>query len=182
MANESKSDKDFALQFWGTKSSYVRGHNTLNVTDPSTGKELFKVRSSRNLLWNPKEWIGRFSYRILPPGSKDEQDSIFTIINKDYFGQRAQGRGEKWRIYRGRKRDGHLAYYCVGSYTFWDDTKCYNSVEEYNTTTPVVKLHKKIGVATVNGGIGFAYGGIANELPDSQYLTMQLEADAALFL
>jgi hypothetical protein len=159
MADESEPNKDFPLQFQGRFTSKWFGHNSMHVIDPSTGKELFKVRASRHT-WNPEEWVGRFSYRILPPGSKDEEDSIFTI-NKDYIGRGALGVKEEWRVYRGRKRDGQLAYYCVGSYISWD-AECYNSVKEYNTgrdgftvwgtedvrylpkVTPVLKLHKKI--------------------------------------
>lgn len=190
MANGEESVSDFALKFEGRWTSKHFGHNSMHVIDPATGNELFKVRASRHTM-NPAEWVGRFSYRILPPGSKDEKDSIFTI-NKDYIGRGLLGTKEEWRIYRGRQRDGELAYYCVGSYMSWD-AKCYNSVRDYNTgrkgftvwgtpdvkdlpkLTPVVKLHKKWGVGTF-------FGGLATLLPDAQYLSMQPNTDAALFL
>jgi len=58
------------------------GHKSVHVYD-NTGTEIFKIRLSSNV-WNPLQ--RRWSFRILPPGSKSNDDALFTI-NKDQFGR-----------------------------------------------------------------------------------------------
>mmetsp|Transcript_49197 Transcript_49197/g.137256 ORF Transcript_49197/g.137256 Transcript_49197/m.137256 type:complete len:252 (-) Transcript_49197:5-760(-) len=92
------------------------GHKSVHVYD-NTGTEIFKIRLSSNV-WNPLQ--RRWSFRILPPGSKDNDEALFTI-NKDQFGRGIPILWEKeeWRIYRGRERDSDMIYYCVGSWLGW---------------------------------------------------------------
>lgn len=58
------------------------GHQSVHAYDES-GTEIFKIRRSTNV-WNPAQ--RRWSFRILPPGSKDNAEALFTI-NKDQFGK-----------------------------------------------------------------------------------------------
>jgi len=92
------------------------GHQSMHAYDDS-GKELFKIRASKNV-WFQR----RLSFRILPPGSKDNDDALFTI-KEDQL-------GGGWRIYRGRERDQDMIYYCV-SYSLpgWD-VRFYKSTSE----------------------------------------------------
>ena len=180
-----------ALVFEGKWKSKFFGHGSIHVSDPSTGKEFFKIRRSRHA-WNPVEWVGRFSYRILPPGSKSNKDALFTV-NMDKFGRGLAWQKEEWRIYRGTQSLGELAYYCVGSYLGWD-MKCYESVQDYETgrdgltvwgppdvaqldkIEPVAELSQKMTAATLIGSLGSLV------LPDALYVKMQPKADGALFL
>merc|ERR1712004_527345 len=72
----------------------------------------------------------RWSFRILPAGSKSNDDTLFTI-NRDFFSKGLLGVKEKWRIYQGRKRDKNMIYYCIGNYIGWD-FKFYRSKWDYD--------------------------------------------------
>lgn len=84
----------------GTWQSSSFGHMSFHAYDNS-GKEIFKIRASTKV-WNPLQW--RWSFRVLPAGSKDNEDALFTI-NTDWG-------TNIWRIYRGHERGDDMVYYC----------------------------------------------------------------------
>jgi len=188
----SGKEKDAkVLRIRGKWSSKYFGRGVSHVHDPKTGERIFKIKRSRHA-WNPVEWVGRFSYRILAPNEKDTKKALYTI-NKDYFGRGFFWTKEEWRIYRGTMSDGELAYYCVGSYLGWD-TKCYESKKDYNQgrkgltvwgpdeiremkkKEPVAELGQKWWNLATTIGVPF------NLLPDAYYVKVKPGADTALFI
>jgi len=146
------------------------GHKSVHVYD-NTGTEIFKIRLSSNV-WNPLQ--RRWSFRMLPPGSKDNDDALFTI-NKDQFGRGIPILWEKeeWRIYRGRERDNDMIYYCVGSWLGWD-FKFYKSMEDYDhSARPVAKIKQKMNAGAIFDN---------DWLPDKFKLKVQPGEDTALLL
>eukprot|EP00933_Yihiella_yeosuensis_P020625 TRINITY_DN1648_c0_g1_i2.p1 TRINITY_DN1648_c0_g1~~TRINITY_DN1648_c0_g1_i2.p1 ORF type:complete len:284 (-),score=51.97 TRINITY_DN1648_c0_g1_i2:65-916(-) len=122
----------------GSFNSNTFGHHSVHVKD-KTDKEIFKIRQSKHVM-NPLSW--RWSFRILPPGSKSNDDSMFTI-NKDKFGTGILFMRQEWWIWRGRERDQDLAYYCVGSYR-GGDWKFYKSKEAHeNKEEPVAEIEQQ---------------------------------------
>jgi hypothetical protein len=188
----SGKEKDVkVIRIRGKWSSKYFGRGVSHAHDPKTGERIFKIKRSRHA-WNPVEWVGRYSYRILAPHEKDTKKALYTI-NKDYFGRGFLWTKEEWRIYRGTKRNGELAYYCVGSYLGWD-TKCYESKEDYNQgrkgltvwgpseiqemkrQEPVAELGQKWWNLATTVGLPF------NLLPDAYYVKVKPGADTALFI
>lgn len=168
-ARKVKADFTFA-KLKGKWKSNTFGHQSVHVKDVN-GKEMFKIRRSRSRL-NPMQL--RWSFRILPPGSKDNDDALFTI-NKDFWGRGIPVLWEKeeWRIYRGREREDNLMYYCVGSWMGFD-FKFYRSVAEYeHHANPVAKIEQKrnLGAFVDN-----------NLIPDKFELKVYEGADSALLL
>jgi len=122
----------------GKLTSDSFGHKSVHVYD-TIGREIFKIRHDKNV-WNPLAL--RWSFRILPPGSKDSTDALFTF-NKDVFGRGLIGLQEEWRIYRGRERDNDMVLYCVGDYKK-HNFAFYRRVEDYdNRVQPVATIKQK---------------------------------------
>lgn len=122
----------------GKLTSDSFGHKSVHVYD-TMGREIFKIRHDKNV-WNPLAL--RWSFRILPPGSKDSNDALFTF-NKDVFGRGLIGLQEEWRIYRGRERDNDMVLYCVGDYKK-HNFAFYRRAEDYdNSAQPVATIKQK---------------------------------------
>jgi hypothetical protein len=122
----------------GKLTSDSFGHKSVHVYD-TMGREIFKIRHDKNV-WNPLAL--RWSFRILPPGSKDSSDALFTF-NKDVFGRGLIGLQEEWRIYRGRERDNDMVLYCVGDYKKHNFV-FYRRAEDYdNSAQPVATIKQK---------------------------------------
>jgi len=166
-----------AIKVDGKFKAQLFGHESTHVYNPTTGTELFKLRKSRHN-WNPVDRIGRWSWRILPAGSKDNDDAIFTI-NRDYLGRGLLWQKEEWRIYQGRKRDDQPVMYCVGSWWGWS-AECYHSESDYGNGIPVAELQQKIDLFKVAKVFNFANLGAF--LPESYYLNVKAGEDTALFL
>jgi hypothetical protein len=198
-----KDQTDFSWTTWkfkggntlnvrGKWSSKYFGRGVSHVKDPKTGRRLFKIKRSRHA-WNPANWVGRFSYRIMAPYDKNTSQALYTI-NKDYFGRGFAWSKEEWRIYRGTMGYGDtLAYYCVGSYLGWD-TKCYESEKDYDQgrkgltvwgKKEVQHLEKKKPVAVLKQkwyDLATIVGTPINILPDAYYVKVAPGADTALFI
>jgi len=188
----SGEEKDVkVLRVRGKWDSKYFGKGVSHAYDPKTGNKIFKIKRTRST-WNPVEWVGRFSYRILAPDEKNKKKYLYTI-NKDYFGRGFAWAKEEWRIYRGTKGDGELAYYCVGSYLGWD-TKCYESVKDYNQgrkgltvwgPSQIREMKKKEPVAELGQkwtNLATVVGLPFNALPDAYYVKVKPGADTALFI
>eukprot|EP00440_Ansanella_granifera_P057084 gb/GFBE01061880.1/.p1 GENE.gb/GFBE01061880.1/~~gb/GFBE01061880.1/.p1 ORF type:complete len:183 (+),score=42.79 gb/GFBE01061880.1/:1-549(+) len=154
------------LQGKWTSNSF--GHQSVHVMDGS-GQEVFKIRRSKNV-WNPLQW--RTSFRILPPGSKDNDDALYTV-NKDVWGKGFMWIKQEWKIYQGRVRDGKMLYYCVGGYRGWD-FKIYRNPEEYKAhAKPIAVIKQKLNM-----------GAFVDHdwIPDKFTLTVYEGGDSALLL
>jgi hypothetical protein len=123
------------LSMTGTISSHNFGHKTLEVKNLA-GKELFTIRMQQSML-NP--W-GTWSWRIFAPGSTSDENILFTV-NRDAHTD-MNDLYERWRIYRGRKRDNNMLYYCKGllaGYDMafyktdkWDDEKVFATIAAHD--------------------------------------------------
>jgi len=152
----------------GKWRSNTFGHQSVHAYD-SSGQEIFKIRRSKHVM-NPRQ--RRWSYRILPTGSKSNHDTLFTI-NKDQFGRGLFWQKEEWRIYKGRERDNKMIYYCVGKYGNWD-FKFYRSKSDANHGGRVVaKIEQKLNAGAFSD---------SNWLPDKFKIKVYEGADAALIL
>lgn len=161
-------DRKFA-KLKGKWQSNSFGHKSVHVYN-NRDEEIFKIRMSKHT-WNPFKL--RWSFRILPPGSKNKEDALFTVI-RDYFGKGFLWMKEEWRVYRGRKRDDDMVYYGIGSY-FGYDFKFYRSRETYKAgdKTVLAKMSQKI-----NAGAIIAH----NAIPDKFKLEVDEGGDSALLL
>jgi len=131
------------LTMTGTVKSHHFGHKTLEVRN-SAGDEVFTIRMQQSML-NP--W-GTWSWRIFAPGSTSDENILFTV-NRDEHDDVDQ-LYERWRIYRGRKRDNVMIFYCKGllsGYDMkfyktdkWDDTNVFATIAPHdlpdNTNIP----------------------------------------------
>eukprot|EP00933_Yihiella_yeosuensis_P079229 TRINITY_DN9157_c0_g1_i2.p1 TRINITY_DN9157_c0_g1~~TRINITY_DN9157_c0_g1_i2.p1 ORF type:complete len:269 (+),score=63.93 TRINITY_DN9157_c0_g1_i2:68-808(+) len=154
---------------WYTnRSCETFGHKSVDVKDLSNMLS-FVVKRTRSV-FNP--FGMRYSYRIVPPGPQDDEDSLFTL-NKDVFGAGVLGAKAEWRIWRGRERDQNLAYYCVGSY-FGFDWQFFKTAEAYEKgEKPVAEISQKLNIgAFINADI---FG-------DKFKLKVQSGEDSALLL
>lgn len=100
--------------------SWAYGHKSHHVYSNADGKELFKIRKT-SLGWLKSE--RRTSYRILPPGSKDDEEALFTI-NEEIRShlpivdvvKTLLGAESIFRVYRGRERDNDVVLYAEGKF------------------------------------------------------------------
>eukprot|EP00933_Yihiella_yeosuensis_P079228 TRINITY_DN9157_c0_g1_i1.p1 TRINITY_DN9157_c0_g1~~TRINITY_DN9157_c0_g1_i1.p1 ORF type:complete len:249 (+),score=59.53 TRINITY_DN9157_c0_g1_i1:121-867(+) len=150
--NETEVNKKIAElegSWYTNRSCETFGHKSVDVKDLSNMLS-FVVKRTRSV-FNP--FGMRYSYRIVPPGPQDDEDSLFTL-NKDVFGAGVLGAKAEWRIWRGRERDQNLAYYCVGSY-FGFDWKFFKTVEAYEKDEePVAEISQKLNIgAFINADI-----------------------------
>jgi len=100
--------------------SWAYGHKSHHVYSNADGNELFKIRKT-SLGWFKSE--RRTSYRILPPGSKDDEEALFTI-NEEIRShlpivdvvKTLLGADSIFRVYRGRERDNDVVLYAEGKF------------------------------------------------------------------
>mmetsp|Transcript_40482 Transcript_40482/g.114568 ORF Transcript_40482/g.114568 Transcript_40482/m.114568 type:complete len:429 (-) Transcript_40482:129-1415(-) len=165
---EFKVDQTFA-KLKGKWTSNSFGHKSVHVYSKD-GSEMFKIRMSKHTM-NP--FTLRWSFRILPPGSKDSDDALFTI-NKDYWGKGLLWMKEEWRVFRGRERDGDEIYYGVGGYLGWD-FKFYRNERDYTrgSKTVVAKIEQKVNAGALLN---------VNFLPDKYKIKVYPGEDSALLL
>lgn len=168
-----KVDLHFA-KLRGKWTSNSFGHKSVHVLNQQ-GVEVFKIRAAKHT-HNPLKL--RWSFRILPPGSKDNADSMFTIT-KDLIGNGWFWLKHEWTIYRGRMKDNgrgqkyDVVYYATGSYMGWD-FKIYHNKEEFdNGRPPVASISQKLNAGAILS-VGF--------LPDKFKLTVHSGEDSALLL
>mmetsp|Transcript_103235 Transcript_103235/g.205192 ORF Transcript_103235/g.205192 Transcript_103235/m.205192 type:complete len:316 (+) Transcript_103235:60-1007(+) len=111
------------------------------------GSEVFKLVHATNV-WNPSQV--RWSFRVMPPGSDDSTDALFTI-NRDLLGSGKLGLREWWRVYRGLARNGDVAYYCAGWRSSWE-YKFYKSEPDCKADrSPVAQLRQMEGTGQLSG-------------------------------
>lgn len=109
-------------------NSFRFGHMSVHVQDNSD-EEALKLRLAGSRI--DSALIGRrWSFRVLPRGSKQNARALFTI-NRDSWGRGAMWKREAYRIYRGRERNRDMVYFCVGSYAShkWE---VYRSEEDFD--------------------------------------------------
>lgn len=165
----------------GKWTSSQFGHQSVHVHNHA-GREIFKIRNDK-YVWNP--FSRRWSYRILPPHSKDSADAWFTI-NKDAWGRGLLFLRDEWRIYRGRERDNDMVYYCVGSYFGWNWWFYRNKHAYDNGEEAIAEISQKWNAGAFlggGGGMGEDFGaGLGTWLPDKFKLRIKDGEDSALLM
>lgn len=167
--------------------SWSYGHRSHHVYSSADNKELFKIRESSRSWFKSKR---RTSYRILPPGSKDDEEALFTIneeINSlqiVHTFKKILGGESIFRVYRGRERDNDVVLYAVGSfpnpliggmaagaggYTFYES--------ELRS-----EVLARVDQNPMYGTMDYGYAANTQNPPDKFTLTVQPGVDAALVL
>lgn len=98
----------------GTQQSNSWGHKSFQVIGMDQ-EELFTISTAKNhnkLLDKLNPLRLRWSFRILPPGAKSDEDALFTI-NRDFFGKGYLWKKEEWRIYHGQAKHEDMIYYGI---------------------------------------------------------------------
>lgn len=130
------------LRFQGSPKSALFGHSTIRAFDRQD-KEVFKLRMPKNN-WLP----GRWTWRVLRPNTTEP---LFTIT-KSIIGSGFLWLRTKWHIYRGRKRERSLLYFCEGDYVGGnggaDTVKCYASQIEKQRPLCTLKQKPTLGAYT----------------------------------
>merc|ERR1719350_475958 len=122
-------------------------HNEEELAGQGLPEGIFTFQAAASVM-NPTQV--RWSFRVLPPGTKAADDAYYTI-NRDVIGRGTMKWQEIWRIYRGRKRDQQQVYYIVGSLTGWD-YKVYRSETEADADgPPVAQITQARGTSSVAG-------------------------------
>jgi len=153
----------------GKRISNAMGHRNVHVYNLN-GTEMFHLRMTKSD-FNPTKF--KWSFRVLPPGSKSNKDTLFTI-NRDQWGKGSMWMTEEWRVYRGRKRDGELLYYGVGD-NYNHDFAFYRNQTDADSGkgTVLAKIRQRR-----NLGYHTRWGGFANHFQ----LTVNPGEDSALLL
>lgn len=157
-------DQEIDIDILKTEShtSLTGGHATIHIEDKA-GTDLFNLRRTRHT-WNPVNVVGRYSFRILCPGCKDNDTPWFTINRDRYFGFT-----QTWRVYRGRERDGQELYRCEGKW--WRGMGAKMTVYRGGTDQKAAKIKQEMNA-------GFFVEG----LPDKFTIEVEEGEDSALML
>lgn len=152
------------LRFKGKSKSSFAGHSTIRAFDRQNNT-VFKMRMPRHN-WLP----GRWTWRLLAPNGTEP---LFTLT-KSMLGTGALFLRSVWHIYKGRKRDGQLVYFCKGDYLEGNaagKTKCYSSSTNTQDTLATLVQKPTIGAYSRSGLI-----------PDEYSLQIAGGQDAGLIL
>jgi len=167
--------------------SWAYGHKSHHVYSNVDGKELFKIRQTSLSWWKSER---RTSYRILPPGSKDDKEALFTI-NEEVPSlpvvqvvKKILGGDLIFRVYRGRERDNDVVLYAegnfpnplvggmaagAGGYTFYESERKANVLA-------------RIDQNPLYGSMEYGFAANTQNPPDKFTLKVQPGVDAALVL
>lgn len=152
------------LRFEGKATSSLVGHSTIRAYDMQNST-VFKMRMPKHN-WLP----GRWTWRMLAPNGTQP---LFTLT-KSIFGTGALWMRSVWHIYKGRKRDGQLVYFCKGDHLDGADIgagkiKCYSS----EAKAPLAILSQKSTLGAYVRG---------KRTPDEYDLEVGGEQDAGLLI
>jgi len=167
--------------------SWSYGHRSHHVYNNVDSKELFKIRESSRSWFKSKR---RTSYRILPPGSKDDEEALFTINEeRNTLGivhdlKNLLGGESIFRVYRGRERDDDLVLYAVGSFPnpliggMAAGAGGYTFYESERRSEVLARIDQN----PMYGTMDYGFAANSQNPPDKFTLTVQPGVDAALVL
>jgi len=170
--------------------SWSHGHRSHHVYSSADGQELFKIRESSRSWWKSKR---RTSFRILPPGSKDDDEAIFTIneeintLGIVHTVKKIIGGESVFRVYRGREKDNDVVLYAAGAFPnpfiggMAAGAGGYTFYESELMSTVLARIDQNPMYGSMEYGLA-AHSQNPLRVPDKFTLEVQPGVDAALVL